>query len=62
MSALDALAQSVGANRIVRGRAIVSVLGDPERSPAEERELREALVTRALDTLTRPVLEPTVVA
>jgi hypothetical protein len=52
----------VGANRIVRGRAIVSVLGDPDRSPAEERELREALVTRALGLLTRPVLEPTIVA
>lgn len=62
ISALDALAQSVGANRIVRGRAIVSVVGDPARSPAEERELREGLVTRALGALTRPVLEPTVIA
>ena len=61
ITALDALAQSVGANRIVRGRAIVSVVGDAARSPAEERELREALVGKALAALTQPVLGPTVV-
>jgi glycine reductase len=55
VSALDVLARSVGANRVVRGRAIVNVLGDPALSPREERELRDALVMTALRTLTEPV-------
>ncbi len=61
ISALDALAKSVGANRIVRGRAIVNVLGDPRLPPEQERELREALVTKALYALGEPVTEPTVI-
>ena len=62
ITALDALAHSVGANRIVRGRAIVSVVGDPARSSEEERELRETLVAKALGALTQSVPEPTVIA
>jgi hypothetical protein len=38
----------------------VNPLGDPGRPPQEERELREALVTRALEALGEPVAEPTV--
>jgi betaine reductase len=61
ISALDALARSVGANRIVRGKAITSVVGDPSLSRADERRFRRGLVLKALDALRTPVAEPTVV-
>ncbi len=58
ISALDALAHSDGSNRIVRGKAITSVVGDPELSPAEEKRLRKQLVQKALEALRIPVEEP----
>ncbi len=58
ISALDALARSVGSNRIVRGKAITSVVGDPGLSPAEEKRLRKALVLKALEALRTVVEEP----
>lgn len=61
ITALDALARSVGANRIVRGRAIVNVVGDPTLRPADERQFRKGLVSRALQALATPVTEPTIV-
>lgn len=60
ISALDALARSVGSNRIVRGQAITSVVGDPSLSPGEERRFRKGLVLKALEALTTPVEEPLV--
>lgn len=57
ISALDALARSVGSNRIVRGKAITSVVGDPELSPEEERRFRKRLVRTALEALTTPAEE-----
>ncbi len=62
ISALDALAKSVGSNRIVRGKAITSVVGDPSLNPADERKLRKRLLLKALDALRTPVEEPTVFA
>lgn len=58
ISALDALAKSVGSNRIVRGKAITSVVGDPELSPVEEKRLRRQLVQKALQALRTPVEDP----
>jgi len=55
ISALDALARSVGSNRIVRGKAITSVVGDPELSPEEERRFRKRLFLTALQALQTPV-------
>ena len=55
ISALDALAKSVGATRIVRGKAITSIVGDPDLSPEEERRFRKRLVLKALDALKTPV-------
>jgi betaine reductase len=52
----------VGANRIVRGKAITSVVGDPDLSPDEERRFRKHLVQRALAALGTAVEEPTVLA
>ena len=45
------VAETVGYNRIVRGRSIVHPLGDAELAPDEEQELRRTLVQRALDAL-----------
>ena len=45
------VAQTVGSNRIIRGRSIVHPVGDAELAPNEERELRRVLVQRALDAL-----------
>ena len=62
ISALDALAKSIGSNRIVRGKAITSVVGDPTLNPEDERRFRKRLVQKALDALRTPVEEPTVLA
>ncbi len=51
---------TVGANRIVPAVAIPHPLGDPEKSPAEEKKLRKALVKKALRALQTPVDEQTV--
>jgi glycine reductase len=60
VSALDALARSIGSNRIVRGKAITSVVGDPALSRDDERRFRKRLVMKALEALQTPVEEPTV--
>ena len=60
ISALDALARSVGSNRIIRGKAITSVVGDPALSREEERRYRKRLVQKALEALRTPVEEPMV--
>jgi glycine reductase len=62
ISALDALAKSIGSNRIVRGKAITSVVGDPTLNPEDERRFRKSLVQKALEALRTPVEEPTVLA
>ncbi len=62
ISALPQIPLSVGAPRVVRGRAIVSLLGDPGRPPAEELGYRRATVERALRALTQPVERPTLFA
>ncbi len=41
----------VGANRVVQGRGIVHPLGDASLSAAEEKELRQELVHKALEAL-----------
>lgn len=61
ISALDALAKSVGSNRIVRGKAITSIVGDPDLSPVEERRFRKRLVVKALEALRTPVEDQLVV-
>ncbi len=62
ISALDALAKSIGSNRIVRGKAITSVVGDPTLNPEDERRFRKRLVQKAIEALRTPVEEPTVLA
>src|SRR5262249_30023578 len=60
VTAMSPLAQSVGANRIVRGKAVAHPFGDPNLVPNEEKEYRRRLVEEAISTLTRPVEAPTV--
>lgn len=45
------VARAVGSNRIVKARAIVHPLGDPELPAGEERELRRQIVMQALTAL-----------
>lgn len=56
------ISRTVGANRIVPSVAIPYPLGDPERSPEEERALRGRLVANALAALTTPIETQTVFA
>ncbi len=60
VTALPTIATMIGANRVVRGIAITSPCGDPERSPAGERELRRRIVERALELLETDVETGTV--
>jgi glycine/betaine/sarcosine/D-proline reductase family selenoprotein B len=55
ITTLDSLAQSVGANRIIPGKAIVNVTGDPNLRPEDERQFRKELIAKALQALTTPV-------
>jgi glycine reductase len=61
VTALPTIAAMIGANRIVRGTAITSPFGDPQRSPASELALRRRIVERALELLETEV-EPGTVA
>ena len=51
ISTIVPLAESIGPNRIIPGKAITHPLGDPTLSRADERALRRRLVRRALDAL-----------
>ncbi len=51
---------TVGANRIVPAIAIPHPLGDPTRTPEEEKEIRRHLVEKALKALQTEVKEQTV--
>jgi glycine reductase len=57
---MSPLAQSIGANRIVRGKAVPHPFGDPSRTPNEEREFRKSLVEKALEALQVEVKHPTI--
>lgn len=51
---------TVGANRIIPAIAIPHPLGDPTRTPEEEKEIRRHLVEKALKALQTEVKEQTV--
>jgi glycine reductase len=59
ITTLDGLARSVGAPRIVRGKAITNVAGDPNLRPSDERALRKELLKTALKALGTTVDKPT---
>ena len=51
ITAMTAVAEAVGSNRIVQGQGIVNLLGDSDLPPVEERELRKQIVRKALEAL-----------
>jgi betaine reductase len=51
ISTIVPLAESIGPNRIIPGKAITHPLGDPTLPHAQERALRRRLVQRALEAL-----------
>ena len=60
ISTIVPLAESIGPNRIIPGRAITHPLGDPTLSREEEKRLRRGLVERALDALQTEIQAQTV--
>ncbi len=53
------MAESTGSNRIVPGVSVLHPVGNPVLALDEERELRRALLERALEALSKPVGAPT---
>ena len=49
------IAQTVGANRIVRAVAIPHPIGAPNLPPDQETAVRESIVAKALQALSTPV-------
>lgn len=62
ISTLDSLAKAIGANRVIRGKAIPYVVGDPSLPLDQEKAFRKSLVMKALEALLAEVREPTVFA
>ena len=60
MCTIVPISLTVGANRIVPTIAIPHSLGDPTRTPEEEKALRRKLVERALKALQTEITEQTV--
>ena len=60
ISTIVPLAESIGPNRIIPGRAITHPLGDPTLPRDEEKALRRKLVERALDALQTEIQAQTV--
>lgn len=54
------ISQTVGANRIVPAVAIPHPLGDPSKTPEEEKIIRRDILEKALKALQTPITEQTV--
>ena len=54
------ISQTVGANRIVPAVAIPHPLGDPAKTPEEEKVIRRAILEKELKALQTPISEQTV--
>jgi hypothetical protein len=61
-SAIPTIPVAAGVPRVIHGKAVPYLLGDPALPGDREYALREALTARALATLTMDVTEPTVFA
>jgi glycine reductase complex component B subunit gamma len=59
-SAIPTIPVSAGVPRVIHGKAVPYLLGDPSLPGERELALRERLTARALSTLTMEVTEPTV--
>lgn len=60
ITAIPNIAQMVGVNRIVQGRAVPNPVGDPSLTQEKEKELRREFITKALTLLQTEVEGPTV--
>ena len=60
ISTIVPLAESIGPNRIIPGKAITHPLGDPMLSRSEEKEFRRLIVRRALEALQTDIRGQTV--
>ena len=58
-SAIPAISLNVGAYRVVPGRAVPYVLGDPHLTPEHERALRRQQVITGLQSLCTTTTAPT---
>jgi glycine/betaine/sarcosine/D-proline reductase family selenoprotein B len=58
-SAIPAIASNMGVFRIISGKAVPHVMGDPRSSVEEERGLRRRLLLAGLRSLTSAVQRPT---
>lgn len=58
--AITSVALMVGSNRIIRAASIVHPLGSADLDAKAEKELRRAIVEKALETLQAEVQEQTV--
>ena len=54
------ISKTVGANRIVPSVAIPHPLGDPKKTPDEEKAIRRRLVEKALEALETGIAQQTV--
>jgi len=61
ITAIPNIAQMLGVNRIVVGRAVPNPVGDPSLTAEQEKELRRKYVLKALELLQKNVEGPTVV-
>jgi len=60
ITAIPNIAQMVGVNRIVQGRAVPNPVGDPSLDEIKEKELRRRFILKALGLLQQEVDGPTV--
>jgi glycine reductase len=61
ITAIPSIAQMLGVNRIVQGRAVPNPVGDPTLTKEQEKELRRKYILKALELLQKDVEGPTVV-
>jgi glycine reductase complex component B subunit gamma len=61
ITAIPSIAQMLGVNRIVQGRAVPNPVGDPSLTKEQEKGLRRKYILKALELLQRDVDGPTVV-
>jgi len=59
-SAIPTIPIAAGVPRVIHGKAVPYLLGDPSLPAEREYALRERLTATALSTLTADVSEPTV--
>ena len=59
-SAIPTIPVSAGVPRVIHGKAVPYLMGDPSLPPDRESALRERFTATALATLTTDVREPTV--